>query len=305
MERRALISNIQKFCTYDGPGIRTVVFFMGCPLKCKWCQNPENLKAGPVMMFDREKCVSCGACISACENNAVKRNENGQIEFARSLCCGCGRCLEYCYHMAREICGSSRTVADVYQEVMKDEVFFRNTGGGITLSGGESTLYPNYVKELLEKIKEKGIHTAVETCGYCKEEHLKMIMDSVDLFLYDFKLYTNELHKKWTGQENKLIKQNLEYLVKHEKDIVIRIPLITGVNDGEEFEKILHYLGQYPSIKMIHIMPFHQLGQSKYELSDTSYEMSEWKECTMEAAAKCEKKALKKGFLINVGGWNL
>jgi len=305
MERKALISNIQKFCTYDGPGIRSVVFFMGCPLRCKWCQNPENFIGKTLLMFDYSKCTSCGACMVHCKHQVNTLDEKGHLLFDRSRCKACGECIEDCYYEARSLCGSEIAVEEVYSEVMKDEVFFRNTGGGITLSGGECTLFPDFVSELLNKFNKAGIHTAIETSGFCSKQSIEKIVDNVDLFLFDFKLFTSDLHEKWTGKPNDMIKRNLEYLAAEGKQIVIRIPLIAGINDGEEFEKIIHYLKKIPQLKEIHIMPFHQIGASKYGLSGTPYDMAEWKECTQEQASKCQKIAENSGFLVNIGGWDL
>lgn len=302
---KVYISNIQKFCVYDGPGIRTVVFFMGCPLRCRWCQNPENFYNAPKVMYDESKCSRCGICIEKCSNHAISMGEAGEILLDRRLCNACGECTLFCQQQAREVCGKELSVEEVFEEVMKDEVFFQNTGGGITLSGGECTMFPEYALELLKKAKARGIHTAVETCGFCEPEALSAIEKDVDLFLYDIKLITSSLHKKWTGQENEKIKLNLEHLIHNKRAVVIRIPLIAGVNDGEEFQKILDYLKNFPTIKDIHILPFHQLGSSKYRLSGQEYEMEDWKECSEEVVEKCRQKAEDEGFKVNVGGWNL
>ena len=302
---KVFISNIQKFCVYDGPGIRTVVFFMGCPLRCKWCQNPENFYNTPKVMFDASKCTGCGICIEKCFHHAVRRGGLGEILLDRSLCTACGECTRYCRQQAREVCGEARSAEEVFEEVIKDEVFFKNTGGGITLSGGECTMFPEYASLLLKKAKARGIHTAVETCGFCEPEALAVMEDDVDLFLYDIKLITPDLHKKWTGQGNEKIKANLEHLIQTGKNVVIRIPLIEGVNDGKEFQKILDYLKRFPSVREIHILPFHQLGASKYRLSGQEYEMDEWRECSDEVAEKCRQEAENEGFKVNVGGWNL
>lgn len=303
--RKAYISNIQKFCVHDGPGIRTVVFFMGCPLRCMWCQNPENFYNRPVMMFDFKKCTSCGMCIQKCKRQAIYKKNTGEIVTDRNLCVLCGDCTSCCRQQAREICGNAKTVDDVFEEVMKDEIFFRNTGGGITLSGGECTMFPEFTVELLEKFKARGIHTAIETSGYCKHEDLKIIENETDLFLYDLKLITPALHKIWTGQGNGLIMKNLEHLVSSGRRVVIRIPLISGVNDGVEFGLILEYLRKLRGIKEIHLLPFHQLGACKYRLSGQSYEMHDWQECSKETVEKCTIQAENEGFKVNVGGWNL
>lgn len=303
--RKVYISNIQKFCVYDGPGIRTVIFFMGCPLRCKWCQNPENFCGCPTIMFDETKCVRCYECVGSCPNRAINITSRGSAEPDRSRCKTCGLCTEACRAEARAVCGEERSVEDILAEVMKDEVFYKNTGGGITLSGGECTLFPEYTAELLKRSKEKGIHTAIETCGFCRQDVLEMIGKYVDLFLYDLKLVTAALHKKWTGQENEIIKSNLEFLVRKGQNVVIRIPLITGVNDNEEFHHILEYLKSLSGIQHVHILPFHQMGASKYKLSGQEYMMENWAECSLEKVEECRLLAEEAGFKVNVGGWNL
>lgn len=306
MEEKIYVANIQKFCVHDGPGIRTVVFFMGCPLRCRWCQNPENLHAAPVIMYDREKCVACGECLEACPK--TEKTGEGKIpslEIQRDQCISCGSCSERCLTEAKSICGKLMTVDEIYYEVMKDETFFRSSGGGVTLSGGEPLLYAPFVEKLLSKFQRAGICTTVETCGYIPKKSMEIVVDTVDLFLYDFKICTKELHKKWTDRENDLIKENLEYLMKRDQRLIIRIPLIPGVNDGEEFRTMMEYLSRYKNLRQIHILPFHQIGSNKYTLTDREYEMEEFKECTVENAQTCAKVAEEYGFEVNIGGWDV
>lgn len=304
---KALISNIQKFCVDDGPGIRTVVFFMGCPLRCKWCQNPENLLRKPQMMFDSSKCQVCGACVASCKrqvNTLVVDGKIPQIAYNRDECSLCGSCTEICRNGAREIAGKEMTVQEVFDEVMKDRVFYENTGGGITLSGGECTAYPDFAQELLKKIQSEHIHTAVETCGFCSEEIIEKLASHVDLFLYDFKAFTPEIHKKWTGQDNGIIKKNLQILHSKKKCVIIRIPLIPGVNTDSELEKMAEYLYSLEGIRSVHILPFHQLGSSKYRLSGRQYCLQEMPECTMEEAEKAQQLLEHYRFKVNIGGWD-
>lgn len=303
MEKNVYIANIQKMCVHDGPGIRTTVFFMGCPLRCKWCQNPENLEAKPVILFNREQCVLCGACVQACKERG-NRIEGEKLSIQRSRCVGCGECVKQCLTEARSLCGKKMGVQELYEEVMKDEIFFRTSGGGITVSGGEPSLYPEYMNALLGKFKESGIHTTMETCGFCRKEALDKFKDSVDLFLFDLKTYTSGTHIKWTGQDNVLINENLKYLLQEKKRVIIRIPLIPGVNDGEEFEKMMKFLKELRGIRQVHILPFHQIGSSKYKTSDRNYEMEETDECSDEIAKHCVGTAKRYGFEVNEGGWD-
>jgi pyruvate formate lyase activating enzyme len=306
MSQVAYISNIQKFCVHDGPGIRTVVFFMGCPLRCKWCQNPENLTAKQVLMTDSSKCVDCKACYKICENTSNELDSNGNIiiNIDREKCECYGKCAEVCITGARTMCGRKMTVEQVYSEVMKDESFFKESGGGITLSGGEVTLYHSFAKELLQKIKEKGISTAVETCGYCSREAIEEIALNTDVFLYDIKLISSDKHKFWTGVDNEKILENFEYLLSINKNIIVRIPLIPNVNDGNEFIKIIKYLKEHDKINKVHVLPFHQIGSSKYKLIEKYYDMEDLEECPLETAELCKKLMEEEGIKVNIGGWD-
>ncbi|MBV4418858.1 glycyl-radical enzyme activating protein [Clostridium tyrobutyricum] len=306
MSQVAYISNIQKFCVHDGPGIRTVVFFMGCPLRCKWCQNPENFSGKQVLMTDSSKCINCGACYEICKYTFNKEDSDGntRINVDRVNCNGCGKCADVCLTGARTLCGKKMTVEEVYSEVIKDESFFKESGGGITLSGGEVTLYHDFAGALLEKFKQKGISTAVETCGYCSREAIKKIALNTDVFLYDIKLITSSKHKKWTGVDNKIILENLDYLLSLNKNVIVRIPLIPNVNNGDEFLRIIEFLKRYHNINKIHILPFHQIGSSKYKLIEEYYDMEDFDECQWETAELCKRMMEDQGFKANIGGWD-
>ncbi|MCD8357085.1 MAG: glycyl-radical enzyme activating protein [Clostridia bacterium] len=298
-----LVSNIQKCCVHDGPGLRTVVFLMGCPLSCKWCQNPENLAAKPIVLYDEEKCVSCGRCVPHCPHECGSLTQTG-VQFDRSGCASCGACVDYCFTEAKTLCGKRMTVDEVYQAVMRDQVFYRTSGGGVTLSGGEPTLHAEFCIALFRKLKESGIHTAMETCGYCMPHTMLRIAEHTDLFLLDFKADTESVHEKWTGQSNQLIKENMRMLHDMGKQIIIRIPLIPGVNDGAEFEHMMRFLKQMKYLKKVHILPFHQIGSSKYTLSATPYELHDMPECDADYAAQHGEIAEKYGFEVNIGGWD-
>lgn len=249
----ATIFNIERNSFVDGPGIRTVVFFKGCNLKCKWCHNPESWSKKPQMLFYKDKCTGCGACKSVCPNRL-------------QACTLCGKCTRFCPNEARQICGKKYTVDEVLAEVKKDKIFYETSGGGVTFSGGECMLQTVFLTELLQKCKENGISTAVDTAGCVPWESFEKILPYTDLFLYDIKCMTTELHKEWTGQDNRLILQNLAKLLRFcPEKVHIRIPLLKDVNDTDkEVEQILAFFNCYGKPQEVKLLPYHRLGQSKY-----------------------------------------
>ena len=198
------VFNIQKFCVNDGPGIRTTVFIKGCPLNCLWCHNPESKNLKSELLFRSDKCTLCGRCVPACPLGLHTVSAEGHI-FDREKCVACGKCAEACFADALEIAGKKTSVEDVLKEVMKDEAFYKNSGGGMTLSGGEPMLNFDFTLELLKQGKEKGLHICMETCGFADSEKYKAVAPYVDIFLWDYKLTSPELHKKYTGVDNGLI----------------------------------------------------------------------------------------------------
>lgn len=250
---KATIFDIERNSYVDGPGIRTTVFFKGCNLRCVWCHNPESQSPKPQMMFYKNKCTGCGKCKERCPNNLEK--------------CGlCGKCTLYCPHDAREICGKEYTVDEVIREILKDKAFYDNSDGGVTFSGGECMLQIDFLEEILKECKKNGIHTAVDTAGYVQFEYFERILRFTDLFLYDIKCFDSEKHKQYTGVGNESILENLKRLLTTKKSVWIRIPIIPMVNDTEEeLQKIKAFLEACQSPKKIELLPYHAMGEHKYE----------------------------------------
>ena len=300
------VSNVQRFCVHDGPGIRTVVFFLGCPLRCAWCQNPETLDGTPSLMVNSQKCAGCAACVEACEQKAVFQSADGRIRFDRAQCTACGECVLSCYYRAREMSGRPWTVDGLMKVIRRDLVVYRNSGGGVTLSGGEPLLHPAFARDLLSRCRAESIHTAVETCGAVPWDHLESVMEYTDLFLYDIKLVDPIAHQEWTGTSNRAALENARALAARGARIIPRVPLVPQVNDGEEeFRAISRFCASLRSGGELHILPFHQVGSSKYELVGKGYRMGEVPEENAKRVAACRKIAEQCGLRVSIGGSGL
>lgn len=258
-----MVFNIQKFCLQDGPGIRTTVFLKGCPLHCAWCHNPESHFEKSIVLYDREKCVACGRCGETCQNRAHVFEIEHTID--REKCISCGACVEVCGYDALELAGKEMTVDEVILEVLKDRAFYENSGGGLTLSGGEPLLQFDFSYELLRQARLNGINTCVETCGFASTEKIIKIAEVTDFFLYDWKLTDDRLHKEYTGVSNSLILKNLQMIDSLGAKIVLRCPIIPEINDTEQhFEGIARVANSLKNILRVEVEPYHSLGNEKY-----------------------------------------
>ena len=260
-----IVFDIQKFSVHDGPGIRTTVFLKGCPLRCSWCHNPESWHGAPELLYDAEKCVGCRACASLCPRGCHRFGEDGAHRLDRGACVGCGACVERCRPGALELCGRVRTTAEVLHEVLKDKPFYDNSGGGLTVSGGEPLFQAAFTEELLRGAKAEGLHTCLETCGFAPWERLEALLPLVDLFLYDVKCVDAARHREFTGQDNALILENLSRLSRAGARLRLRCPLVPGLNDGESDLAALGRLAESLSgqVEGVDVEPYHPLGVSK------------------------------------------
>lgn len=257
------IFNVQKFSIHDGPGIRTTVFFKGCPLRCLWCHNPESKKSSSQILYDADQCLHCGACASTCGEGRHRIGAEGHV-YEREGCTGCLACTEACPCGALEAVGKPMSVDEVLAEVMRDEVFYQSSGGGLTLSGGEPMAQAEFCRALLAAAKERGLHTCMETCGYAPWEEFQRLLPTVDLFLYDYKLTDPVLHKHYTGVDNALILENLKRLDGAGAATVLRCPIIPGINDTEEhFAGIARTANALKNLKEVHVEPYHPMGGGK------------------------------------------
>ena len=267
------IFDIQRFCVHDGPGIRTTVFFKGCPLRCIWCHNPESQKKEVSIALYQDKCTMCGACAAVCPSGAHILN-NGKHTLDRSACVYCGKCTEACPRGAIEILGRTESVAGILKEVARDKIFYKNSGGGLTVSGGEPLMQGDFLIELLKAAKAEGIHTCIETCGFGSAETVREVAKYTDIFLFDIKETDDKRHKQLTGVPFSPIKENLMLLNQLGANIVLRCPLVPNVNTRDEhFEEIARIACEIKNLLEINVMAYHLLGNSKYDALDMPNKM--------------------------------
>ncbi|CUX40775.1 trans-4-hydroxy-L-proline dehydratase activase [Clostridium sp. C105KSO13] len=270
----SLITDIQKYSIHDGDGIRTTVFFKGCNLRCTWCHNPETQSYKKELLFDKDRCVGCGSCIPACPSQAITLEE-GKAVTDRKKCTACGECVDYCNLNLREIAGKEYPVDQLVKELRKDEMFYEESGGGVTLSGGEVMMSDiDYLEELVKKLHHHGISVTIDTCGQAPYENYERILPYVDTFLYDIKLMDSEIHKQYMGIGNELILSNLEKLSRDGARLYIRIPTVKEVNGSNEAMKaIINYLLEKNiHVAKVNLLPYHNTGSGKYMKIGRNYE---------------------------------
>jgi pyruvate formate lyase activating enzyme len=260
------IFEIKTFAVHDGPGIRTTVFLKGCPLRCIWCHNPEGISPQPEIAFIAKKCVGCGACLEACSHQVYSVAENGARIIDRGKCKLCLSCIAACYPRALLLYGEDVTVDQVLERITPDRHFYKTSNGGVTLSGGEPLLQPEFSAAVLQGCVEAGLHTAVDTCGYVKWEAFEAVLPFTKMFLYDFKHIDEELHRRHTGVSNALIIDNLKRLGACGIPVEIRMPIIPNINDQAKFiEKTGELLSKIPALTAVRLLKYHALAKSKYE----------------------------------------
>ena len=281
------VLNIQHFSTHDGPGIRTTVFLKGCPLRCKWCSNPESIHPKPELAYNPNKCIGekqCGFCLKTCPESAIDVVGSGdraddKVRINWDLCTNCGKCVPVCPPEALYLFGHDMTVDEVLAEVEQDSTFYRESGGGITVSGGECLLQPDFTAALLAEAHRRGINTAIETAFNVPWLHAEKVLPHVDVVLHDHKLTISERHNKWTGVDNKRILENIKraYETFPDKRFVARTPLIPGVNDDEEhIRAVLAFIKPYKNVVDYELLPYMRFGESKYGFLGRVYEMQDF-----------------------------
>jgi len=300
---KGLICDIQRFAIHDGPGIRTLIYMKGCPLKCLWCTSPHTQKSSPEILYIESNCKKCLSCVEVCPEEAIEFSDKEKISIDRNLCNACGQCIEACPNDALRLAGDQISVENLFQDVMKDSPFYRRSKGGVTIGGGEPTMQHEFVTDFLKKCKETYIHAAMETCGYVKWENLEKILSYIDLLYFDVKHMDSRRHKEITGVSNDIILENARKASKL-KPIIIRIPLIPDINDSEEnilkTARFAAELGE--NLLRIELLPYHKFGTVTYEQLGREYELKDVEPPSEEHMKKLKNLVESCGVKAQIGG---
>ncbi len=301
-EPAGTVFNIMRFSVQDGPGIRTTVFLKGCPLECAWCHNPEAFSPGPQLAYRPDRCIACGDCASACPSGAIVERE-GKYETLPELCARCGTCAEVCAADARELVGRTMTVDDVMREIERDVPFYRESGGGVTFSGGEPLLQHRFLVALLRACVERSLHTVVDTAGYASPDVLSRVAALTDLFLFDLKSVDEDAHRRFTGVSGALIRGNLERLASWGKRVVIRMPIVPGVNDSLAGIGVAgRFIASLGNVVGIQLLPYHTIGVDKYARLGINYGLPGLRAPSLDTMNAIAEELQKFHPVVSIGG---
>jgi len=300
--RNGLVFDIKKYSTHDGPGIRTTVFFKGCPLRCLWCHNPEGQDPRPELVYRKSRCIGCGECVKNCSRTAISPSDSHVI-ISRERCVLCGDCSRSCPSDALSIAGKMMSAEDIMKEIEKDTAFYDESHGGVTFSGGEPLLQPDFLDALLTECKKRDINTAVDTCGCAPYETICRIRDRVDLFLYDIKIMDSKKHKKYTGYSNRQILANFRKLAEHGSNIVVSFPIIPSVNDDDEnVARTAKLIRSLPNVSQVNLLPYHKAGIDKYKNMGKPYKLGQIQTPSSQHIQSIKKRMEALGMRVEVGG---
>lgn len=298
---QGLVSDIQRFSIHDGPGIRTTVFFKGCNLRCFWCHNPETLRPRPELQIILDRCLGCGRCFTACPQGAHSLVD-GERAFQREACTACGKCAESCYAQALVLVGRYMSAEEVMAVALRDRVFYRESGGGITLSGGEPLMQPEFAQEVLELARSEGLHTAIETAAEGPWERIARLLPAMDLVMLDIKAMDGALHQAATGVPNERILANAVRLSQEAKPLIVRTPVVPGVNDSEdEIGRVADFIAGFPNLLYYELLPFHRLAAGKYRALGLEYKAAGLARPSREQMARSAEVARRRGIVVKGG----
>jgi len=301
--QRGRVFNIQRYSVQDGPGIRTTVFMKGCPLSCQWCHNPEGQSPEPELLVFEHRCIRCGACVTVCPNASAQIPVLEPLRPIPANCSLCGACVAACPTEARQMAGDMMTVDEVLAVVLKDRVFYEDSQGGVTFSGGDPLMQPDFLQALLEACKKVELHTAVDTCGLASRETILALAPLTDLFLYDLKLVDAQKHRQFTGASNQVILENLNYLGRHHTRVWLRIPVIPGINDApESMDATAQLAASLPGIRQVNLLPYHPSGIAKFQRLGQAYPLAATRPPTQADLDAITNIFKSHGLVVLVGG---
>lgn len=297
-----VIFDIKKFAIHDGPGIRTTVFFKGCPLSCRWCHNPEGISSDLRLVYRDLRCIGCGDCVQVCLQKALEQTPQGiQIDHQRCNCCG--DCAAQCPAEAMEVSGKCVTVDELVETIKKDTIFYDQSGGGVTFSGGEPLMQPEFLLAVLESCGRLSIHRTIDTTGHSEAETLAQIAAETDLFLYDLKHMDPLKHQEMTGVSNDLILSNLALLDSLDVEVNVRIPVVPGINtDDRNFERMGQFLSSLACTRKVSLLPYHAQAQGKYGCLGLNFDMPHTRAPAEDALQSVARNLRRFGLQIKIGG---
>jgi pyruvate formate lyase activating enzyme len=299
-ETQGLVFNVMRFSLHDGPGIRTTVFFKGCPLDCWWCHNPEGLRPEPEVVYFADRCLGCGDCVAVCPNQAI--TWNGRPVRDAQICQTSGECAAVCPAQATQIVGHWVTVEQLMRDIARDSIFFEESGGGVTFSGGEPFLQARFLEALLDACRAQRIHTVVETCGVARPSTLVRLSRKVDLFYYDLKVMETAKHRKYTGSSNETILANLQALAAQHNNIIVRMPVIPTINDDEQNAEDLARFLTAAGLFRLDLLPYHHIGTDKYVRLNRAYRLGDLKPPPAEQILAMAEAFRRRGLEVRIGG---
>jgi len=300
--KKGMIFDIRKYSIHDGPGIRTTVFFKGCPLHCWWCHNPEGQDLRPELVYRASRCIGCNECVKNCSRRAVSVLSN-RISVDRTKCLVCDDCSSVCSSDALSIAGRLMDVEEVVEEIEKDQAFYEESGGGVTFSGGEPLMQPDFLNALLVECKQRAIHTTVDTCGLAKYEIINRMGDKVDLFLFDIKTLDGRIHRRYTGVSNQQILRNLKKLSENGSQIIVSFPIVPGINDDDEnVTRTAEFVRSLPNIQQVNLLPYHRAGIEKYKSLGKPYKLGKIQPPSTQKIRSIKKRIEALGVKVAVGG---
>ncbi|MBI9046364.1 MAG: glycyl-radical enzyme activating protein [Anaerolineaceae bacterium] len=297
-----IVFDIKRYALHDGPGTRTTVFLKGCPLHCAWCHNPEGIPPQSNLTYRPQRCISCGDCLQICQHEALRMDEPGELQYDASKCHLCFECIIACPSGALEQTGKAYTPQELKEIILKDRVHFEQSGGGVTFSGGEPLLQVGFLREILSECKTEGLHCTLDTCGMAPWENIDLIREFVDLFLYDLKFVDDHMHKAYTGVSNQQILSNLVKCAELGHEIIVRIPLIPGITDGECLRETGRFLAKKGALKRVALLPYHRIAQEKYQRLGLTYTLSEISTPTPAELRKSVMELESFGLTVEIGG---